>query len=249
MILASHIIAAAKAHAIAEYPKESCGVVVQGEYVPCANTAEHPEADFRIDGATYAELHMRGPVQAILHSHPNGPYFPSQRDMQSQIATAVPWGIIVTDGERASDPEIWGDMLPIPGLVGRTFMHGIRDCYSLIRDAYRLGPSELSAQGIADWPIASVTLPDVPRDDAWWEAGQDLYLDGLKPNGFREISRSDVRPGDGFLMQFGKSKTLCHAGLYVGNNLILHHLPGRLSRREPAGLWARAVEMWVRLDA
>jgi proteasome lid subunit RPN8/RPN11 len=248
VILESHVIAAAQAHALAEYPKESCGVVVGTEYIACANTAADPLKDFRIDPLIYAKLLARGPVRAILHSHPDGPFYPSKHDMTSQLATAVPWGVIATDGERASLPVMWGDQLPIRPLIGREFMHGVLDCYALIRDAYRLGPHELERQGIADWPHAPVTLPEFPREDAWWEAGEDLYRDHFAEAGFRPVERSEVQPGDVFVMKLLTSKKLNHGGLYVGNNLILHHLPSRLSRREPAGLWMRQFELWLRYE-
>jgi hypothetical protein len=37
-----------------------------------------------------------------------------------------------------------------------------------------------------------------------------------------------------------------HGGILVGNDLIVHHLPSRMSRREPAGLWGRQATRWLR---
>ena len=144
---------------------------MNGEYIPVRNQAADPAVhdeesntcpcrlcSFKISSADRAK-HL-GSAQMILHSHPNGPVFPSRPDMEGQIATAVPWGIIALDEERIGDPEIWGDQLPVVPLLGRSFMHGIRDCYSLIRDTFRLGREGLAEQDISqNWPLD----PDHPE--------------------------------------------------------------------------------------
>ena len=78
----------------------------------------------------------------------------------------MPWGIIPTDGERVGDPIMWGDQLPIAPLIGREFRHGTSDCYTLVRDAYRLGKDGMKEHGIDGWPLDPIQLPEVPRDDS-----------------------------------------------------------------------------------
>ncbi|WLR91007.1 NlpC/P60 family protein [Shinella zoogloeoides] len=176
--------------------------------------------------------------------------------MIGQISTDVAWGIIPILEEdkifRIGEPIMWGGNVPKSDLIGREFLHGIHDCYSLIKDTFALGKEGLAAQGISDvWPYEPRLLPEVPRDDGWWELGKDLYVDGLKKNGFRIIQPHEARAGDGFLTKI-RSDKLNHAGLLVTDDTIIHHLPMRASRREPAGLWGRQAEIWVRhegLDA
>lgn len=243
------VLRAAKDHALKEFPRESCGIVIGDEYFPCANVSTTPETDFEISPVEYLSLKAKGAIRCILHSHPGGPYFPSKRDMQGQLDTAVPWGILVTDGQRVSEPTLWGDQLPMAPLLGRSFMHGVHDCYSLIRDAFRIGKIGMAAQGMPDWPFDAHEFPEVPRNDGWWvEKGEDLYTSYFEKVGWRQIAMSEARPGDGFLMRIGKTDKLNHAGLLVGNNLLLHHLPTRPSRREPAGIWARGADMWLRWE-
>lgn len=248
-ILSFSVLRAAKEHAIKDFPRESCGIVIGDEYFPCVNISSTPETDFEISPVEYLALKERGVIRCILHSHPGGPYFPSKRDMQGQLDTAVPWGIIVTDGERASEPTLWGDQLPIAPLIGRDFMHGVHDCYSLLRDAFRVGKIGMAAQEMPEWPHDPYQFPEVPRSDGWWNLeGEDLYSAYFEKTGWRQISVGEARPGDGFLMTIGATEKLNHAGLLVGNNLILHHLPTRPSRREPAGIWARGAKMWLRWE-
>jgi len=246
-MFAPEIIAAAQAHARDEFPKESCGLIVGDEYVRCFNYAVDPLNDFKIAPEIFVRASEKGEVRAVVHSHPNGPLHPTRTDMQSQIDTALPWIIIPLDDERVGPPIIWGDQVPMAPLIGRQFMHGVADCYTLVRDCFRLGRDGMAAQDMPDWPYPPIELPEFPRDDDWWNLGQNLYEDALAPLGFKPISVDQVRPGDGFLMKV-RSDKLNHAGVVVGNDLILHHLPTRLSRREPAGLWARGADLWVRYE-
>jgi cell wall-associated NlpC family hydrolase len=105
------------------------------------------------------------------------------------------------------------------------------DCYTLVRDYYR--------------QVHAKHLPQVAREDAYWKNGQDLYGDYLKRCGFQTIDKSQARPGDAFLVSID-SPVPNHAGVLVEGGMIMHHLPNRLSRREPAGIWAYGADLWVR---
>lgn len=225
----------AKRHARREFPKESCGLIVSGEYVPCHNYADDPLSDFMISPTAYLRASKEGTIEAVVHSHPNGQPFPSALDMEQQIQTAVPWLIFPLNDSVVLDPVAFGDQLPVAPLLGRPFVWGVFDCYSLIRDYYKLH--------------YAISLPNVPREDEWWNRGQDLYRDHLAPAGFRVIDRRDAKPGDGFLCKFLSADVLNHAGLLIENDQILHHLPARVSRREASGIWGNAADLWVRHEA
>lgn len=244
-------------HARAAYPAESCGLVIGGRYIACENAAlpaeQHTGEDgcgcclcsFSIKDEVY--LQHSGKIQMVVHSHPNGPAHPSKADMESQMATDVAWAIIPLDENRIGKTVVWGGDCPMAPVIGREFVHGIWDCYSAIRDVFKLGKDALEAQGIEGWPYAPVDLPVYPRDDQWWTDGEsNFYEEKPQEIGFIEVSREDVRPGDVFLCRVHSSR-LNHGGVLLGNNLILHHLPRRLSRREAAGIWAHSAEKWIRL--
>jgi proteasome lid subunit RPN8/RPN11 len=247
---------AAKAHARAEYPRESCGLIVKGVYVPCENRAADPkhhvdETDcacqlcrFVIDPQMLVK--HRGEIDVVVHSHPNGPVFPSTADAASQIASGLTWALIALDEERISAPLVWGGTTPIAPIIGREFMHYTADCYTLIHDVFALGREALAAQDV-DWPLDPIDLPLYPRDDAWWTGKDDFYNVEPFKIGFREVAASEARPGDVFLMSI-RSDKMNHGGVLLGGGLILHHLPNRLSRREPAGIWGRQVSRWIRYE-
>jgi cell wall-associated NlpC family hydrolase len=55
--------------------------------------------------------------------------------------------------------------------------------------------------------------------------------------GFRELLEDEpLQAGDALLMAIDNNK-LNHVGVYVGDQLILHHLRGRLSSRDLYGGW------------
>lgn len=241
MKITDKVIAGVIAHAIADYPNEACGIITaKSRYVRMTNTAAVPEKDFRIS----PEELLKHDVGAIVHSHPDGPDFPSESDIAGQINTAVPWGICVVDSlGAASVPYFWGSFEYTPPLIGRQFRHGPSgsdgrgDCYALIRDWYQ------SERGI--------TLPDFARADGWWtvdKGDKDLYVDHFDEAGFVEIRADEVKDGDVFMGRV-LSEKINHAGIYIGGGMILHHLSGRESRREPLGRWIKLVDKWVRYNA
>lgn len=226
-----------KLHAVAEYPRESCGLILSnGEYLPCENTAADPEHDFRI-----AVKEMARNIAAVVHSHPDGPGEPTASDMQSQISCGVPFGICVSYKDYAEPAFFWGDSLPVLPLLGRQFRHGPSgsdgrgDCYALVRDYYRL------ERGVA--------LPDFPRDNDWWRSGEDLYSANFEEAGFRAMTPEEQpEPGDVALIIVPRSNVVNHAAVYLGSGLILHHLYNRLSVREPVGRWQRHIVRWIRYE-
>ncbi|TDW20398.1 proteasome lid subunit RPN8/RPN11 [Rhizobium azibense] len=244
MIFTDAIISAARQHAREAYPQESCGIVVGGQYMRCRNIAEDPTKDFAIHPQDYKNAILTGKMQAIVHSHPDGPLWPSKLDMIGQMKSDLPWVIIPVDEDRLGDPIIWGDDDNIPPLLGREFVPGVTDCFALIRDVFRLGREGCAAQGV-EWPLEPHLITEQPRDADWFNTGEDLYLDGMAGEGFTEVNVSDVRPGDVYLLKWHSDK-FNHGGVLLTHDTIAQHFPKRLSRREPAGIWARHAEMWIR---
>lgn len=211
--------AAIISHAEAEFPRESCGLVVKIDgvdtYHPCRNMAEL-NLQFVMHPEDYAAADAAGEIVAVVHSHPNLTAEPSQADRVSCEASGLPWWIVSLPGKEWSYLAPEGYKAP---LIGRMFYHGVLDCYSLIRDWYQ------EERGI--------TLPDFERQNEWWYKGGDLYRDNFAKAGFVKVS-DEPQVGDVMLMQI-LSNVPNHGAIYLGNNLILHHLSGRLSAREIYG--------------
>jgi len=211
-------------HAMREFPKESCGLITSYGYIPCRNKAEKPEDHFEISWEEISPHESN--ILAYVHSHKWNSQGPGKSDMQGQIQTRVPWGIILCSGEATKGPFYWGDMLDPPPLLNREFRHGPSgtdgrgDCYALIKDWYKIN--------------RGIIIPEFPRDDYWWkrpkEENDNLYMTGFKKAGFEQVS-GDPEIGDVILMQDRDLAVVNHAGVYIGNNIVMHHREGKLSGR------------------
>lgn len=229
------------AHALAEYPRESCGVIVNKEYVPCKNISPD-DAQFEICPIDLVGASNEGKITAYVHSHPDGNCEPSMPDRVQMNLHGLPW--VITNGVEV---ELHNPNDYKAPLLGREYHHGLMDCYTLVKDYYQ---RELS-----------ITLNDYERTDAWWEDAKSkpLYLDNFKAEGFVEVD--NLQKHDVILCRLGRTEHVNHALIFIGdgelksektervigNELILHHPYNRQSIREIYGeAWQRRAAIIVR---
>lgn len=221
MKLPESVKTAAIEHAKEQFPNESCGLVaiVKGRkrYFACENKAETPDEHFVLDPADYARVEDLGEIVAVVHSHPKTNHAPSQADRVACEKSGLPWHVV--------NPQTlaWGYCEPEGfelDYVGREFVFGIVDCYTLCRDWYNRE--------------FGLNLRDYDRRDQFWLRGENLYLDNFASEGFYPIDLKDLQYGDALLMQLG-SDLPNHAAIYLGDQMILHHVQGRLSSRDMYG--------------
>lgn len=220
MMLDTDIKLAITNHAKAEMPREACGLVIifkgRQQYKPCKNLANGSD-NFILDPQDYEKADQEGEIVAVIHSHPNMSAKPSQADLVACEASGLPWYIIGLPSEQWEYIEPSGYIAP---LVGRSWSHGVLDCYAIIRDWYK--------------QERNIELPNFERSDDWWKRGENLYLDNFSNAGFKQIEQKDLLEGDVILMTINSSVPN-HGALYLGDGLILHHIHGRLSTREVFG--------------
>lgn len=215
-------------HALYEYPKESVGVVIDGKYQSLENVSESPMNEFGVRVGKDGNFLKN--IDALIHSHPHGDPAPSARDMQSQASMAVPWGIVPVFQEGVQTGEItwFGDQYGMAPLVGRKFLHGARDCYSLVRDWY--------------WEELKITLPVYPRSVGWQDRKEDLLSENeFTRHWFQRVYHEELERGDIILFRI-HSQINNHCGVYIGDHLLLHHLYNRLSKRDPIQPWLKLAE-------
>jgi proteasome lid subunit RPN8/RPN11 len=221
------VLEAFRLHVESEYPKEACGFIIgigkKERYFPATNIAEKPEEFFIIDPISYADAEDAGDILAICHSHPDADCVPSEGDKVSCEATSKPWHILSWPGNNLYSWEPLGYEAPI---LGRSFSYGVLDCCTLVRDYYK---KELN-----------IKFKCNSGQDGWWDKGENRYLENYKEQGFIHIRDSnDIRKNDIFLIKL-VSPVPNHAAIYIGNDLILHHVHGRLSNREIyGGYWRK----------
>jgi len=225
--LPEKILGAIHAHAALEQPRECCGVVINAhgkyQYMPCRNMASE-RLDFEIHPDDWVAAEDAGTITMIVHSHVGIPPTPSQSDLMQCERHGLPWLIVNWPTGETSQFLPTGYKAP---LTGRTFRHGVLDCYQLVKDYY---------EGIG------VYLPDPNRADQWWVNGQNLYLDNYEKAGF--VLADDIKEHDVLLMQLA-SPVPNHAGVMMADGNFIHHQTGRLSCTEVYGGWYRKITTHV----
>lgn len=217
-----------------QYPNEACGLVVRvGKKsipVACKNVAEFPRQHFVMDAIDYAKAADIGEVIGVWHTHIEIPPTPSVADLAGCENTDMPWYIVSV--YRAEGGFVFSEMtITEPSgfeldYLERPYAFGALDCWSLVRDYYRRE--------------FSIKLGDYPRIEKFWAEGYNFFGENWKNEGFRQlINDEEPRTGDLFLIQTD-GKFPNHIAIYLGNEIILHHCHGRLSRRDIyGGYWQK----------
>lgn len=123
-------------------------------------------------------------------------------------------------------------MLNYEPFLGREYSAGRLDCYSVLRD--------FIAQEF------QLVLPNFARPERFWEDPHlDLYGRYLS-QGFKPVLDQPITLGDVLLMPI-RTAINSHAAMVVDDNLILHHLPGRISSVDALyPRWARQANVVIR---
>ena len=215
---------AALKHAKEQDPRESVGVliVIKGkeQYYPCNNLSTYSQQCFILDPEDYVKADALGEITAIVHSHPVTPPSPSQADKVSCEQSGLKWHIV------NPKTEMWGYCEPTgykPPLIGRQWVWGVTDCWSLVRDYYK---EQHNIQ------LLDYERPTTPQDFL----DNPLFEQYAERTGFRQLNKDEkLQKGDVLLMSI-LHPTLNHVAIFLGDD-ILHHLADRLSTREPYNEW------------
>ena len=115
-------------------------------------------------------------------------------------------------------------------LLGRDYEFGKNDCWSLVRAYYK--------------EKLNIDLPTLKFEDDWWDKGLNYFDDLFDVFGFYEVEE----PQEHDVILFN---VMCeipnHCGVYVGEDIFLHHAVDRLSCRESIHtLWGRYITRYAR---
>ena len=214
----------AEEHAKKGFPSEVCGLVVcikgKEKYKPCKNLSVNTLDHFIIDPNDYAEAEDSGTITGIFHSHPYQSPLPSEADKAACELSKKTWYIYGVGVNK------WHEFKPIgykASLIGRHWVWGVHDCWTLTKDYY-----ETKGIILRDWK-----RPNDPE-----EFRENPYFDKcFKETGFRELDVKEcLEEGDSLLFSLN-STGLNHVGVYVGKQMVLHHIQGRLSSKDFYGEW------------
>jgi len=118
-------------------------------------------------------------------------------------------------------------------LIGRQFIRGVNDCYSILRDYYRQD--------------LKINLNDYIRDDDIFDGKNDFIMKHAEDAGFRVLEgRSVIKKNDVLVFKhFGPYPR--HLGVFVGNSRFLHQPCSNLSCVDLlAGDWQKRLKFILR---
>ena len=96
-------------------------------------------------------------------------------------------------------------MVNYKSLIGRQWEYGIFDCYTIVRDYYKL---------------LGISLPDYERPKDV-ETCESIFLKESDKLNFKEVNINDRRPNDVLIMKIWTKEPM-HAAVLLKNDMILH---------------------------
>lgn len=204
----------------AKSEQECCGFVLwNGEVVEATNQAEDKAEQFRIAPLDYAKWDEEVGIKGVWHSHIELDGF-SPLDQQVLSKDILPWAVycLRTGQFHQCEPEAAAPLL------GRPFVFGVYDCYSLVSD-------KLKQLG--------VELPIWPRGE-WgeWNTPGFFPFDQQADGVGSPVTNRSYQEGDILLMNLGDyGGHSDHVGVFVDHHRFLHHPAGHVSRVDRFGSW------------
>jgi proteasome lid subunit RPN8/RPN11 len=240
---ANHLSDVIRSEGALRYPEEACGLVIKvgpkSLAIPCTNISDAPTQAFMISTTDWIAASKQGEVIGVWHTHVEIPAVPSDADRASCEATAVPWYIVSVrkseDGFAFSQPTMLQPVGFLMPYLERPYVAGVFDCFSLLRDYFQRE--------------YGIEINDYPRIETDGSLGRDKFIDRFAQEGFTQLIDQEPIPGDVFLLQMTSSVPE-HIAIYIGDDMILHHCHGRLSRRDIyGGYWAKHTTHHLRNKA
>ena len=113
-------------------------------------------------------------------------------------------------------------MADYKSLVGRQWLYGKFDCYTIVRDYYKL---------------LGIIMPDYERPKDLITS-KSIFLDQAKKCNFVQIDFKERSKDDVLIMKLG-TKNPMHAAIFLGDNTILHQKYESLSCTENYSVYYR----------
>lgn len=220
----AEIKAKIKEHALKESPNECCGFVCvnnmgQVTVLPCENIAHNKKGRFVIDPKMNLEAEKYGHIAAFYHSHASE-FLNEDQNKFSREDIDISYEACIPALLYVHPNDTWHFHVPstyVPfDLLGRPFVWGIWDCYSLVRD-YKLIMDKVS-MGYYFPPDDANTMSDF---------GYEKLIAKEK---FKEVTFDEMRKGDVIIFKI-KSDFYNHSAIYLGGNEFMHQPINRMSSK------------------
>ncbi len=117
-------------------------------------------------------------------------------------------------------------------LLGRPYIYGELDCYTLVRDYYQ--------------SVLQIELPLPPEYVGLSAASMDLIAHNFMSRGFQAV---EIPEEHDVIVMACNSETPNHLGVFVAGRYILHHCEHRVSSKDAygnTGLWDKQTVFYLR---
>jgi proteasome lid subunit RPN8/RPN11 len=218
----AEIKAKVKEHALKDAPNEACGFICvnylgQVTVLPCENLAKNKKGRFSIHPKMNAEAEKLGHIAAFYHSHASEFLDPaadkfSIEDIDTSFESAIPALLYVHphDTWHYSQPMTYKPA----ELLGRPFVWGVWDCYTLVKDYYKIHKGVQLGHYF-------------PPDNA--NLSSDFGYEGhISQENFREIPLEELQKDDVILLKI-HSQFINHCLVYTGDNNFIHQPANKIS--------------------
>lgn len=220
-----------KEAALKNFNQEICGVLVASgdscDFIQCKNISSNKEKHFEISCLDYLRISENNKIVGIAHSQssPN----PSPLDVINKLGHNL-YSIIYSkdtdDFVEVKEEHLkYGQYLNIP------FEMGKNDCLSLVIKFYQ--------------KEYEIKIKDYFRNSSWFTETPEIIKENYKKEGFVEFNDfSKLKQGDVILC---KDR---HFGIYLNNDLFLHHKRDCLSNIEQFNeKWKKLADKYYRHES
>ena len=215
-----------------KWPEEGCGLIinVKGKlrWKPCENVSDNKVETFAISPKDYVEASLIGDIYAVVHSHVHGTPEPSEADKAASNFLQVPYHIYSVP-ER--EEYIYTPEYKQKPLLSRVYKFGTSDCWTLVRDYYK---QELN-----------IALPMLKFEEKFYEKGINYFEDFIEPWG-GYVVQGEPKKGDIIYFTIDNNPIPNHCGVYLGEDLFMHHQENRLSCRDSLPKWNKYIRSFIR---
>lgn len=191
-----------------DFKNEPCGLicVIKGKlkFIEIDNISTEPDT-FIPEPIKYSAYYPF--VVMLAHGHSDNS-IPSEHDKIQSSIHNIPYLIV---NQKTKEYSIYTPA-KYYNLLGRSYNFGVSDCFELARDWYKL-------HGI-------YTNPRKVWQDDWWDQGLD-YI-GNEINEWPFIPTFNLEYGNLLVFKMG-ADVPNHIGIYLEDDLFIHHAVNRLS--------------------
>lgn len=209
--------------------EEVCGLIYApfnesaAKVWPTPNIAANRGEEFEMDIQEYLKVHKMGQILGLYHSHPTSAGF-SEADLECAEEMAIPFYLFDIQEDR------WHEYLPStyqPPIEGARWILGFQDCFGCIRTYYR--------------GICKIYIGDYDRDESFCHEEQNVIMNNFDKEGFEVVPKESLKVHDVLLFKTNKALPQ-HFGIYLGQQLFLHHMQNGLSCQQMLdGRWLNRI--------